>query len=84
MENHLNSIGIYPASLSDGLLSALEQFSADEVIRRLWEHDHTLWSSTDAEIRNRLDWLHLPDTMEPKIDEINGFAEKFWRARSSM
>ena len=76
MENHLNSIGIYPASLSDGLLSALEQFSADEVIRRLWEHDHTLWSSTDDEIRNRLDWLHLPDTMEPKIDEINGFAEK--------
>ena len=81
MENHLNSIGIFPASLSNEVVSALEQFSKDEVIRRLWEHDYTLWSNTDDEIRNRLDWLHLPETMGPKIDELNLFAENIFEGQ---
>lgn len=78
METHFDSIGIYPASLYDSLVSVLNQFSNEEVIRRLWEHDHTLWSTTDEEIRNRLDWLHLPDTMPEKIHEIQAFAEQIY------
>ena len=80
MRSHFNSIGITPASLDEALVSALEQFSEDQVIQRLWEHDHTLWSNTDDEIHNRLDWLHLPETMQDKMDELLTFAEQIYQS----
>jgi len=76
MDIDLTSIGIFPAFLNNAVLTAVEQFTKNDVIRRLWEHDHTLWSNTDNEIYNRLDWLHLPDTMQPKIDQLQTFAEQ--------
>lgn len=76
MEIPDKSFGIYPAALNRALKAALEQFDRGDVIRRLWEHDHTLWSESKNEIDNRLDWLHLADTMEPKISELQKFANE--------
>ena len=45
--------------------------------RRLWEKDATLWSSRPvAEITDRLGWLHLPEVMQARIDELTAFARE--------
>lgn len=45
--------------------------------RRLWEKDTTLWSSRPvAEITDRLGWLHLPEVMQARIDELTAFARE--------
>jgi transaldolase/glucose-6-phosphate isomerase len=48
----------------------LKRAEKDNLLSRLWDHDFTLWSDKPDEITNRLDWLELPQTMLPKIDEI--------------
>lgn len=46
-------------------------------IRRIWEKDHTLWSSKPIpEITDRLGWLSLPENMHDQIDDFISFAEE--------
>ena len=57
--------------------SLLDQLEKDEVGRRLWSHDASLWTSKSDEIeevRNRLGWLDLPQSMEAVIGELQSFA----------
>ena len=54
----------------------LERLDAKEVNKRLWEHDHTLWSSSADDIANRLDWLHTPVTFAGQIGELERFAQE--------
>jgi transaldolase/glucose-6-phosphate isomerase len=52
--------------------------SLDSAPAKLWAHDPTLWTSDlagQAEIRNRLGWLHLPETMKPLLADIKAFAK---------
>ncbi|RMG55052.1 MAG: hypothetical protein D6723_03585 [Acidobacteria bacterium] len=43
---------------------------------RLWQKDHTLWSPEPLpELRDRLGWLTLPETMPEQLDEVIGFGE---------
>ena len=51
----------------------LAQMKADYVLSRLWAHDHTIWQEDPTEITNRLGWLHLPETMPKRLDEIDRF-----------
>jgi transaldolase/glucose-6-phosphate isomerase len=46
-------------------------------LRRLWARDPALWASGPApEIRNRLGWLELPETMGPRLAGFSAFAEE--------
>ncbi|HRQ40813.1 MAG TPA: glucose-6-phosphate isomerase [Chloroflexota bacterium] len=58
----------------------LHQLEQDQIMRRIWQHDHTVWRPDPAEISNRLDWLHLPQTMQPEIEPINAFADSIQAA----
>ena len=52
----------------------LRQWEADGFVRRMLEHDPTLWAPRGTrEIENRLGWLDLPSTMAPKIDDLTQF-----------
>jgi glucose-6-phosphate isomerase len=46
------------------------------MLKRMWEHDHTLWSESPEEITNRLGWLHLHETMPEKVGEIEDFVKQ--------
>lgn len=48
--------------------SGLEQARREEVVRRLWRKDHTLWKSEDREISNRLGWLEAPENAERDLE----------------
>lgn len=48
-----------------------------DFIRRFWTRDPTLWfPKKESEIVDRMGWLHLPEMMQKKIDDLARFAEK--------
>ena len=54
----------------------LREMQNQRVIRRIWEHDHTVWKPDPTEISNRLGWLHISEKMKGAIREITDFVEK--------
>lgn len=51
----------------------LNKFEEQNIVQRLFEHDHTIWSASPDEISNRLGWLDSPSDMLGNIEEINSF-----------
>lgn len=57
---------------------AIQRLAADSVPARLWAHDPTLWTTDpagQAEVKIRLGWLTLPETMRPSLAEFKTLAE---------
>jgi transaldolase/glucose-6-phosphate isomerase len=56
----------------------LEGLERQDVARRIWAHDPTLWKPNDPAhqkiIANRLGWLDVTDRMRPRLSEIEAFA----------
>jgi glucose-6-phosphate isomerase len=54
--------------------SALEVLNRDNVIRRIWAGDYTVWKPDPAEITNRLGWLYVSEVMKDYIEQIEHLA----------
>ena len=55
----------------------LTDWEAEQFSSRLWQKDHTLWSSEPVpELTDRLGWLELPETMEKQVADLRAFAAK--------
>ena len=52
----------------DAVKRVIDAMAANNVIKRIWEKDHTLWKDEPTEISNRLGWLDSPANM---ADEVN-------------
>ena len=65
------SLGKYQAIVDKALL----QIKENNIIQRIWEHDHTVWKDDPAEIDNRLGWLHSPEVMTGVVAEITAFVD---------
>lgn len=73
-----NPAGFELGPLTDRVNSALETANADDVARRLWRKDASLWKSDEDNvkvIKNSLGWLHVADEMIGAVDELVEFAE---------
>jgi glucose-6-phosphate isomerase len=57
------------------ITSALHHLKDNQVLNRIWNHDHTLWKPDPIEITNRLGWLNIAGEMLTKVSQINTFAE---------
>jgi glucose-6-phosphate isomerase len=66
---------IYPGKFKSALDEKLAELSSQDILKRVWEHDYTLWNDKPDEITNRLDWLTLPETMTEKLEEMAEFVE---------
>ncbi|MCK5585721.1 transaldolase, partial [Candidatus Bipolaricaulota bacterium] len=64
--HHDSSSGPHTGDVQEGI----EQLARDNVVRRIWSHDHTVWSQNTTEITNRLAWLNLPVTMRESLPQI--------------
>ncbi len=53
--------------------AALEEAMLQEVIKRIWAIDHTVWKPDPEEISNRLGWLTIAETMQNSLPELNQF-----------
>ncbi len=54
----------------------LMQLKDDEVIERIWQKDHTVWSESSDEISNRLGWLESHNISRETLAEIESFADQ--------
>lgn len=54
---------------------ALAQMREQDVMRRIWAHDYTVWKPDPSEISNRLGWLHTPQMMMDHIGRLQAFVK---------
>lgn len=50
--------------------AALDEIGDQKIVKRIWEHDHTVWQPDPTELTNRLGWLHSPENMPETIERI--------------
>jgi transaldolase / glucose-6-phosphate isomerase len=71
-----SSISLGP--LEKAVSDALETLKRQDVVRRVWQHDHTVWSDDPTEITqpNRLGWLDIAGTMAGEVSRLQAFARE--------
>ena len=70
------SLGSYQSAVDAALL----EIERDQVMKRIWDHDHTVWKPQSAEISNRLGWLHTVDVMKASLSRLEALADDVRRA----
>lgn len=64
------SLGDYQATVD----AALAEMKEDDIISRIWKHDHTVWKPEPTEIANRLGWLHIAEVMMENVPRMEALA----------
>ena len=62
--------------LARAVRKRLQHMDDEEVVARIWRHDHTAWKPDPTEITNRLGWLTLAPDLRRRIPELQAFAER--------
>lgn len=68
--NLMAHLGAYAPAVD----AALTRLAADEIVRRIWARDHTVWKPDPREISNRLGWLDVAGRMRPELPAIEALA----------
>jgi transaldolase/glucose-6-phosphate isomerase len=55
--------------------AALAEIKSQQVMDRIWAHDHTVWKPHPTEITNRLGWLHAAEIMSEDAQCIDALVE---------
>jgi transaldolase/glucose-6-phosphate isomerase len=63
----------------DEIQSGLRQAAQENLVRRLWEKDHTLWQDEEREVTNRLGWLEAPELAVSGVARWQELAAAFRR-----
>ena len=64
-----------PFELEAPVAAMVRRAEVEEVARRIWKKDPTLWGPRDQpEVANRLGWLQAPEIYAEHIDDLEGFA----------
>ncbi|MEL6408284.1 MAG: hypothetical protein AAFR81_28215, partial [Chloroflexota bacterium] len=59
---------------TDAFQTATLDLKDNEIMRRIWEHDHTVWQDDPTEITNRLGWLNIMDSMRDSLSRMQKLA----------
>jgi glucose-6-phosphate isomerase/ActR/RegA family two-component response regulator len=65
------NLGVY----QDSVDAALAEMKGQQIIERIWAHDHTVWKPDPTEITNRLGWLHIAEAMLENIPRLESLVE---------
>jgi transaldolase/glucose-6-phosphate isomerase len=68
MEAHL---GAYQEAVD----AALDEMAREDIMGRIWKHDHTVWKPDPDEITNRLGWLHIARVMQENVPRLEKFVQ---------
>lgn len=63
-------LGLYQKNVAAALVYLAQQ----DILSRIWAHDHTVWKPEPTEIINRLGWLHAPKRMPDDIPRFQTIA----------
>ena len=64
-----------PPELEDAVAQRITRMQAGEVVGRIWQRDHTVWSPDPTEITDRLGWLTVFNNLLPRQKELQSFAD---------
>ncbi|MDD4876324.1 MAG: bifunctional transaldolase/phosoglucose isomerase [Dehalococcoidales bacterium] len=56
--------------------NAMVDLDKNNIVRRIWQKDYTIWKLTPTEIINRLGWLRVTDLMSEQIPNLQAFAQE--------
>jgi len=56
--------------------TALNQLTENQIIHRIWGHDHTVWKPNPAEITNRLGWLDIAERLQSEVARMMALKEQ--------
>jgi len=64
--------------LAQQVANRLQTMKRDDVLRRIWAGDHTVWKDDASEITrpNRLGWLTIPELMLEQAPRLQSFAKE--------
>jgi len=66
-----------PFELEAPVAELVRRAQVEEVARRIWRKDPTLWGPRDQpEVANRLGWLQAPEIYAEHIDDLEAFAKE--------
>jgi transaldolase / glucose-6-phosphate isomerase len=65
-----------PADLEAKVAARVEQAQREDVVRRIWHHDQTLWGGPGPEIGNRLGWLTISQRMLDQCGSLTEFVDQ--------
>jgi len=74
----MNPIEFLPGQLAGEMSGAIKQAEDDNLVKRIWRKDASLWKADEANqkiIKNSLGWLVLPDEMIGVADELIEFSD---------
>jgi transaldolase/glucose-6-phosphate isomerase len=63
-------LGDYRAAID----AALAEMAGEQIVARIWEHDHAVWKPEPTEITNRLGWLHIAEAMVENVPRMEALA----------
>ncbi len=76
LKNQVDRQSLSLGRYRDRVDERVRTWQAARFARRLWQKDHTLWSPEPLpELRDRLGWLTLPETMPEQLDDVLAFGE---------
>ncbi|MBF8299013.1 MAG: transaldolase [Dehalococcoidia bacterium] len=61
---------------SPSLEAALQSLDRSNLVQRIWQSDHTVWSPESTEIADRLGWLRAPESMAKDIPAVESFGQE--------
>ena len=60
----------------DNPAASIHALIAQDVLRRIWERDYTVWKPVQTEISDRLGWLSVAAKLRGQVTELKAFAEE--------
>src|SRR2546423_1489846 len=66
---------VMPDDLEPAIADRVRKAAAEEVARRVWKKDPTLWGGPGPELGDRLGWLTISDQMLEHAGELREFAQ---------
>ncbi|MFO7767463.1 MAG: glucose-6-phosphate isomerase [bacterium] len=64
------------ADHGESVSRSLERAADEELVRRVWDEDHTLWDPDPQEIADRLGWLRVADAMTGEAASLQTFSRE--------
>jgi transaldolase / glucose-6-phosphate isomerase len=64
-----------PDELEPAIAERVKQATQEDVARRIWRKDETLWGGPGPEVGDRLGWLTISDTMLERCADLTAFAQ---------
>ena len=70
------SISVSPGSYKSAFEAGMRKLADEQIIKRIWDGDYTVWRPDPTEISNRLGWLRIAAEMKGNLGRLDDFVQQ--------